>query len=156
MFQNVHKAYARSIESIDMGDDAAASLVSPTSLIGGAVVGLLHAGVAVFLWDYFGFDNLRELLLIKPLLGTYVLLGMFVLGFVPALFYIGQRFVLPALVVGGVLLLSVSGSWLAGPVRAPASAPTPFGLYILFWVGIVVLAGLMGGFEYRWKHPATG
>lgn len=139
-----------------MGEDSAGSLVSSRSLFGGLVVGLIHAGVAVLLWDYFGFDNLWELLVIKPLIGMYILLGMFVLGFVPALFYVGQRFISPAFVVGGLLLLSVSGSWLAGTVRAPAGTPTPFGFYILFWIGVVALAGLMGGFEHTWKQPATG
>lgn len=139
-----------------MGEDSKQSLVSRTSIIGGLVVGILHAGVAVLLWDYFGFDNLRELIVIKPLIGIYVLLGMFVLGFVPALFYVGRRFISPAFVVGGLLLLSSFGSWLAGTVRAPAGTPTPFGFYILFWVGVVALAGLMGGFERKRKQPAAG
>lgn len=139
-----------------MSGDSAKSLVSSTSLFGGLVIGLVHAGVAVLLWDYFGFDTLGELLLIKPLIGVYILFGMFVLGFVPALFYVGRRFVSPAFVVGGLLLLSASGSWLAGTVRAPAGTPTPFGLYILFWIGVVALAGLVGGVERKWKQPATG
>jgi hypothetical protein len=139
-----------------MGEDSTPSLISRTSIIVGLVIGLLHAGVAVLLWDYFGFDNLRELVVIKPLIGGYLLLGMFVLGFVPALFYIGRKFISPAAVVGGLLLLSVLWSFLSGPVRAPAGTPAPFGFYILFWVGVVVLAGLVGGFEHKWKQPATG
>lgn len=117
------------------------------------MVGLFHAGVAVFLRDYFGFDDLRGLLLIKPLIGMDILLGMSVLGFVPALFYVGQKFISLALVIGGLLLLSASGSWLAGPVRA---TPSPFGFYVVFWIGVVALAGSVGRSEYRWKQPTTG
>lgn len=138
-----------------MGDDVAAP-VTLRSIIGGVAVGLLHAGVAVPLWHYFGFDNLGELFLTKPFVGTYVLLGMFVLGFVPALSYIGQRLIAPSVVVGGVLLLSVAGSWLTGTVRAPAGTPTPFGFYILLWVVVIALAGVAGGAEYRWKRPIMG
>jgi len=96
------------------------------------------------------------MLRIKPLNGAYVILGMFLLGFVPVLFYVGKRVISPVIVVVVCLLLSAVGSWLAGPVRAPTAVPTPFGLYILFWVGIVALAGLTGGLEYRRSQQVTG
>lgn len=73
----------------------------------------------VVLWNYFGLDDLRELVVVKPLYGMYIILGMFVLGFVPALFYVGQKYVFPAFVVTGSLFVSAIGSWQAGPVRAP-------------------------------------
>lgn len=139
-----------------MGRGSMPSLISGTSIIGGLVGGLVHAGVAVFLWNYFGFDDLGELLLIKPLNGIYILLGMFVLGFVPAMFYVGQKYISPAVVVAVLLLLSGFGSWQAGPVRAPVGGPTPFGLYILLWVGIVALAGLTGGFERKRRKRDSG
>lgn len=139
-----------------MSEGSTQPLVSRTSIIGGLIGGLVHTGVAVFLWQYFGFDNLWELITIKPLIGMYILLGMFVLGFVPAIAYVGQKFMSPALVVGGLLLLSGIGSWMAGPVRAPSAVPTPFGFYVLLWFGVVALAGLTGGFEYRRKRRATG
>lgn len=96
------------------------------------------------------------MLLIKPLNGIYILLGMFVLGFVPAMFYVGQKYISPAVVVAVLLLLSGFGSWQAGPVRAPVGGPTPFGLYILLWVGIVALAGLTGGFERKRRKRDSG
>jgi len=133
--------------AFDMGEKSTQSLLSRASISTGSVVGLLHAGVAVLLWDYFGLDNLPELVAIKPLVGGYILVGMFALGFVPTLFYVSRTFVSPAAVVGGSLLLSIVGSLLVGPVRAPAGTPTPFGFYILFWIGVVALAGLIGGFE---------
>lgn len=139
-----------------MGEASKESLISTSSIIGGLVGGLFHAGVAVFLWNYFGFDNLWELLLIKPFNGMYIFLGMFALGFVPAMFYVGQKSVSPAIVVSVLLLLSGFGSWQAGPVHAPVGGPTPFGLYILFWVAVVALAGLAGEFEQNQKKPATG
>lgn len=139
----------------DMGVDSTQSLVSRGSIIGGVVGGIIHAGVATVLWNYW-FDNLEEMLTTKPLNGAYVVLGMFLLGFVPVLFYVGKRIISPAIIVGVCLLGSAFGSWLATPVRAPAAIPTPFALYILFWVGVVALACLTGGLEFRRSHRATG
>ncbi|MEF8843366.1 MAG: hypothetical protein V5A62_17370 [Haloarculaceae archaeon] len=127
------------------------SLLTRGSIGGGLVGGLVHTGVAVFLWNYW-FDTIWVMLTVKPLNGVYILLGMFLLGFVPVVFYVGEKVVSPGIVVAGFLLLSGLGSWLSGPVRAPSAAPTPFALYILLWVGIVALVGLTGGFEYRRKH----
>lgn len=121
----------------------------------GVLVGLAHAGISVFLWNHW-FDNLGEMFAIKPLNGLYLGFGMFLLGFVPALFYAGRKIISPAIIVAGLLVLSVVGSWVAGPVLAPRSVPTPFGLYILFWVGIVALGGISGGLESRRKQRAPG
>jgi hypothetical protein len=137
-----------------MGVDSTQSLVSPASIIGGVVGGIVHAGVAVVLWNYW-FDNLGEMLTVKPLNGAYIVLGMFLLGFVPVLFYVGDRVISPVIVVAVLLLLSAAGSWLANPVFAPTAVPTPFALYILLWIGVIALAGLAGGVEYRRTHRAT-
>lgn len=131
------------------------SIVTRTSIIGGLVGGLVHASLAVFLWNRW-FDNLWEMLMTKPLNGAYIVFGMFLLGFVPVLFYVGEKVISPAIIVAVFLLFSGLGSWLAGAVRAPSAVPTPFALYILFWVGIVALAGVIGGFEYRRKQRTTG
>jgi len=138
-----------------MGIDSTRSLVSRASIIGGVVGGTAHAGLAAFLWNYW-FDDLGEMLTVKPLNGAYIILGMFLLGFVPVLFYVAERVISPGIIVGVSLLFSVFGSWLAAPVRAPAAVPTPFAPYILFWIGIVVLAGLTGGLEYRRTHQTRG
>ena len=138
-----------------MGVDSTPPLVSRASIIGGVVGGVVHAGVAAVLWNYW-FDNLGEMLTIKPLNGAYIILGMFLLGFVPILFYVGGRVISPVVLVALFLLVSAFGSWLGNTVRAPAAVPTPFALYILFWVGVVALAGLTGGLEYRRTHRATG
>lgn len=127
------------------------SILTETSVIAGSVGGLVHTGVAVFLWNDW-FDNLWEMLMTKPLNGAYVILGMFLLGFVPVLFYASEKLISPGIVVGVFLLLSGVGSWLMGAVRAPATVPTPFALYIVFWVGVVALASLTGGLEYRRKQ----
>lgn len=137
-----------------MDGDPTRSLVTRASITGGVVGGAVHAGVAASLWNHW-FDNLGELLATKPLNGVYLVLGMFLLGFIPVLFYVGKRVVAPSVVVGGLLLLSVVGSWLANPVRAPAAVPTPFALYVLSWVFVVALAGVAGGVEYRLKRRAT-
>lgn len=138
-----------------MSERSAQPLISTTTILSGVVVGLVHAGIAAILWNQW-FDNLGELLAIKPLEGLYVGLGMFLLGFVPAVFYAGRKILSPAIIVAVLLVLSVVGSWVAGPVRAPSVSPAPFGLYILFWVGIVVLVGLSGRLELRRKQRAVG
>ena len=135
-----------------MDEGSTRSLVSRTSIIGGLIGGLVHAATVVVLWNYFGLDDLGELVAIKPLYGLYLILGMFVLGFLPALFYVGQNYIFPAFVVSGSLFVSAIGSWQAGPVRAPVGGPTPFGVYVVFWVGVVVLAGLAAGFERTRKR----
>lgn len=124
-----------------------------TSVIGGLVGGLAHTALAVLLWNNW-FDNLWGMLMTKPLNGAYIILGMFLLGFFPVLLYVGEKLISPAIIIAVFLLLSTLSSWLAGPVRPPSAVPTPFGLYILFWVGVVALAGVIGGFEYRRKHRA--
>lgn len=126
-----------------------------TSLIGGLLGGLFHTALAVGLWTGFGLDDLLELASVKPLYGLYVFLGMFALGFVPAVFYLGGDHVMPGLVVGSFLILSVVPSWRAGPAEAPQGGPTPFGFYILFWIGIIVLAVLAARFEHTGSQPST-
>lgn len=139
-----------------MDDGSNGSLLSTTSLVVGLDGGLLHAGIAVTLWTYFGFDDLVELLAIKPLTGLYVVIGMVALGFVPAVFYAGWKVVSPAIIVAALVVLSGFGSVLVGKIRAPAGGPTPFGLYILAWVGVVVLVGVAGGVERNQNRRSTG
>ena len=110
--------------------------------------------LAVLLWNNW-FDDLWGMLVTKPLNGAYILLGMFLLGFIPVLFYVGEEIVSPAIIITAFLLVSTLGSWLMGPVRPPSAVPTLFGLYILFWVGVVALVGVVGGFEYRRKQRTT-
>lgn len=137
-----------------MSQDATESLVTRDSILAGLFGGLLHCVLAVFLWNYW-FDSLMEILVVKPFNGLYLVLGMFLLGFVPVVFYVGRKTVSPALVVAVFLLLAGIGSLLSGPVGAPSAVPTPFALYVLSWVGIVALAGLSGRFEYRRKQRAA-
>lgn len=138
-----------------MAENSGQPLVTRTSIIGGVIGGLVHAAVAVFLWNHW-FDDLWEMLGTKPLDGTYILLGMFLLGFVPVVFYLGENVVSPAIVVAVSLILAGFGSWLASPVRAPATVVTPFALYILLWVAVVALAGVAGRAESRRRRQATG
>lgn len=84
------------------------SLVSRSSIGSGVAVGLVHAGIAGFLW-YYWFDNLGEMLASKPLNAVYIGLGMLFLGFVPAGFYTGQKVVFPAIIVTVLLVLAGFG-----------------------------------------------
>ena len=120
----------------------------------GLVAGLLHAGVAVFLWDFFLYDDLWELLLVKPPSGAYILIGMFVLGFVPVLSSIRQKSISPVLLVSVLLIVSVYSEW-QGHFTSPFGGPGPFGVYILSWVGVVLLADLAGNVERKLKQRET-
>jgi len=130
------------------------SFITRNSIIGGLVGGLVHTGLAIFLW-YTWFDSLWEMLVTKPLNGAYVVLGMFLLGFVPVMFYISEKVTSPAIVVAVLLLISGLGSWQSGSVLAPSAGPTPFALYILLWVGVVALVSLIGILEYRRKQQTA-
>lgn len=136
-----------------MRERAEQSLVSTRSIVSGVVVGLIHAGIAVVLWNRW-FDTLWGLLVTKPLTGGYILLGMFLLGFVPAVFYSARRVVSPAVIISIALFLSGALSWQSGTVRAPAGAPTPFGLYLLSWIAIVTIASVVGRVESHRRFQA--
>ena len=130
------------------------SIITRVSIVGGLTGGVAHTALAVLLWNNW-FDDLWGMLVTKPLNGAYILLGMFLLGFIPALFYVGEKVISPAIIITVFLLISTLSSWLAGPIRPPSAVPTLFGLYILFWIGIAALAGVIGGFEYRRKQRTT-
>lgn len=130
------------------------SLVSKRAIAGGLVGGLVHAGVAVSLWDHL-YESVWEILRGDPFQGVYTLLGMFLLGFVPMLFLIGKRVISPAIIIGVLLVLSGVSSWVIGPPRAPFGGPTPFAVYIVLWVAIVVFAVVMGRHEHRSEHQST-
>ncbi|MFB6131942.1 MAG: hypothetical protein ABEJ44_00875 [Halanaeroarchaeum sp.] len=131
-----------------MSDRNNPTLVSTAPITSAVVLGLAHVGIAVYLWDYW-FDSPGAMLAVKPLNAVYFVPGMFLLGFVPAIFSVGLRVVSPTIVAGALLSLAVLGSMVVGPVEAPRAAPTPFGLYILGWVGVVVPGGISGVVEYR-------
>ena len=134
------------------GDDGS-SWLSRSSIRLGVAGGLLHGAIAVVLWNHW-FDDLGAMVAVKPLVATYLVIGSFVLGVVPVAAFVGRRVVSPAVIVAVLLGLAVIGSWLTGPVGAPSATPTPFALYLLSWVGIVVLVGLTGRWEARRGHRA--
>ncbi len=80
---------------------------------------------------------------------------MFALGFVPVAYSATQKTVSPVLLVGVILIVSVSRSWLEHPLTAPQGSPTPFGVYIFLWVGVVLLAGLAGDIERTLRERET-
>jgi hypothetical protein len=80
---------------------------------------------------------------------------MFLLGFVPVMLYIDKKVISPAIIIGGLLTLSGISSWLIGPPRGAFGGPTPFYIYIILWVGIIVFAVVMGRHEYRQVQQPT-
>ena len=115
----------------------------------GTATGLLHLAVALGLWTAFGFERVSGMLRTEPLFLGYTLLGMFALGFVPGLVYARWRAVSPGLLVGGALLLSAAGTWTTVRDGLTPVDPTPFGWYVLLWVGIVGLSLVVGWIESR-------
>ena len=120
------------------------SLPLDNGLFFGIIAGILHGSIALVLWYIFEFESFPKMLSTEPLFMGYVLLGMFALGFVPGLLYAKWGSISPALLIGGLLLLSSYGTWtIVGDNLTPVD-PTPFGWYVLFWVGSIALITVVG------------
>ncbi|WP_254524011.1 hypothetical protein [Natrinema caseinilyticum] len=130
-----------------MAEDSESPSVSTTPAIYGLVAGLLHAGVAALLWDYFRYGVLWDV----SFTGVYITAGIFALGFVPVLSSTRQKSISPVLLVSILLLASVYSEW-QGYFSPRFGGPGPFGWYILLWVGVVLLAGLAGDLEVTLKQ----
>lgn len=115
----------------------------------GIIAGALHGSIALGLWNFFEFESFPRMLSTEPLFMGYLLLGMFALGFVPGLLYAKWGSISPALLIGGLLFLSASGTWTIVRNNLTPVDPTPFGWYVLFWVGIIVLITVVGWGEVR-------
>ena len=85
------------------------SIITRVSIVGGLTGGVAHTALAVLLWNNW-FDDLWGMLVTKPLNGAYILLGMFLLGFIPALFYVGEKVISPAIIITVFLLISTLSS----------------------------------------------
>lgn len=136
-----------------MAKETEQPFISRTSAITSTVAGLLHAGVSVFFWNHF-YETIGEILSYNLLLGAYLLIGMFSLGFIPVAYSTTQKSISPVLLVSVSLIVSVYTEWQAQ--RSPAfGGPGFFGMYIIFWVGVVLLAGLAGDIEVKLKQRTT-
>ena len=113
--------------------------------------------LAVGLWTAFAFEPILRMRSTEPLFLGYTLLGMFALGFVPGLLYVRWRVITPGLLVGGALVLSAAGTWTIVSQGLTPVDPTPFGWYVLLWVGIVGLSVVVGWIEgrIRGRAPTT-
>ena len=128
-----------------MAEETERPFISRTSAIASMVAGLLHAGIAIYFWDYFLYDSQ----FITTPGGTYIIIGMFALGFVPVLYTAVHKCISPVLLVSILLIFSVHTEWHSSYAFG---GPRAFGLYIFLWVGIVLLAGLAGYIEVKLKH----
>lgn len=118
-------------------------------LLIGTIAGALHGGIGLGLWNFFEFESFPRMLSTEPLFMGYTLLGMFALGFVPGLLYARWRAISPGLLEGGLLTLSAYGTWTVVRDGLTPVDPTPFGWYVLLWVGIIVLISVVGWGEVR-------
>lgn len=128
------------------------AFISSDALIGGVVGGVLHAGIAIGLWEYGGAYPFLEFLALNPLLGAYFVLGMVVLGFVSVVYYVGHEKTFPAILVGLSLLFVGLNTLVSGPPRPPFGGPTQIGLYHYLWVVTLALALLVGRIEPAPDH----
>ena len=124
-------------------------LLSRTSAVSSTVAGFLHAGVSIFFWNQF-YETVGKILSFNPFLGAYLLIGMFALRFVPVACSITQKSISPVLLVSASLIVSVYSEWQT-QLSPSFAGPGPFGMYILFWVGMVLFAGLAGYIEVKLK-----
>ena len=118
----------------------------------GIVTGLVHLLISVLLWYRFEFESLLTLFSSETSYAAYVVVGMFVVGFVPGVLYAQQRAVSPLFIVVGLLALTGFGTWQTVQSNLTPVGPTPFGWYTLLWVGVLVIAGLFGGVELQIKQ----
>lgn len=127
---------------------------SPLSrgLLIGTTTGIFHGAIALFLWNFFGFESLQGMLSNEPLYLLYTLTGMFVLGFIPGLLYAEWGSISPGVLTGGLLCLSSYLTWTAIGDGATPVGPTPFGWYTLLWAGIIVLVFVAGWAEVRFNQ----
>lgn len=125
------------------------------AVIGGSITGLVHSVVSLLLWNYFRFEDLTAAFSTEPFYVAYVLTGMVALGFIPGVFYSGRNIILPAILT--VVLLVVSGfrTWQIVSSGATPVDPTPYGWYILLWIGVVAAASLAGGLELKLRQRST-
>ena len=107
--------------------------------------GVLHTAVSALLWTWFDFTTRvagNELFL------TYVAVGAFLLGALPAVAVASARLVTPVLVVTVSFLLSAYGTWSLVASGLTPVDPTPFGWYLLGWPVVVGGVLLVGAGEY--------
>ncbi|MGM0372648.1 MAG: hypothetical protein ACQEQJ_09140 [Halobacteriota archaeon] len=128
------------------GESAVSLLDRPISA--GVATGAVHAVIAASLWTGFGFEGFGRLLETEPAFLAYILSGMVLLGAIPGVCYATWRSVAPALLIGGSLCLSAAGTWAIVRDGLTPVDPTPFGWYVLLWVGIAVVATAAGLVEH--------
>ncbi|MFQ3293548.1 MAG: hypothetical protein ACI9EZ_000944 [Halobacteriales archaeon] len=119
------------------------------ALFVGTVAGIFHGIIALYLWNWFGFESFRGMFSAEPLFLLYTLSGMFALGFIPGLLYAKWESISPGLLIGGLLSLSTYGTWATIDDGSTPVDPTPFGWYILLWVGVAILISGAGWAEMR-------
>ncbi|ELZ79614.1 hypothetical protein C455_08517 [Haloferax larsenii JCM 13917] len=73
---------------------------------------------------------------------------MFVVGFVPAFLYARYRTFSPIVATGGLLGVTAFATWQTVQSGSTPVDPTPFGWYMLLWIGVLVLDAALGGVEF--------
>lgn len=134
-----------------MSTDATVVRLPRTTLVRALAVGGLHALMAAGLFELFGFTYPR----IASVL-AYQVVGMVLLGAVPAVLLLQARLVTPALTVGALGAWGVYRTWRTQQLGLTPVDPTPFGWYLLLWAAILALALFVGGVEYGVRRYAIG
>ncbi|MFB6197357.1 MAG: hypothetical protein ABEI52_03675, partial [Halobacteriaceae archaeon] len=127
--------------------------LTPRALRIGAIVGLVHLIVAVHLRGHvfdlpWGVRSFFSLVLL-----AWMLLGAFLEGAIPAILFVRERLVFPALIVGACFAWATIETWqyvqmLRETNVAMAAAITTFTFYLVAWFIVVALA-VCGGLAER-------
>lgn len=89
------------------------------------------------------------------LLGTYVALGLFLVGGVVTVLWAEYDLFTPGLVVIALFLVAAIGTWTTISSPAAVVGPTPFGWYQLGWFAVLGVAFAAGAVESRVRDDAA-
>ena len=115
----------------------------------GIMTGTFHGVLAMSLWYFFDFEGVGRMLATEPFVLVYTLSGMFLLGVIPGLLYAKWKTISPGVLVGGMVCLSSYSTWNLVREGLTPVDPTPYGWYVLLWVGIAVVITVSGLVERR-------
>lgn len=113
--------------------------------------GFIHLITAGMLWFYFGLTTKADLI------GAYIVIGVVLLGGIPATLLVTKQLITPSLVVAGALTVSAYGTWahyllpISTPYRTTIDS-TLLDWYLLGWFIVVIVALAVGGGEYRLRY----
>jgi hypothetical protein len=125
--------------------------LGPRTLLTAFVAGFAHAIAGAVVAEQLFAGGLPV-----GLLGTYVALGLFLVGGTVTVLWAEYDLFTPGLVVVVLFVVAAAGSWSTVSSPAVAVGPTPFGWYELGWFVVLALALAAGAVENRVREDSAG